>query len=92
MAVTISITDGVETRNINLTEAQTQKLIDTMNNMEAKRYRINEKILPITASGVTPLQQVRNLIIEIIKGTYYQCEKDLIQDTADTSKDSLNFG
>ena len=89
--VTITVTDGVETHTINLNETQSEKLDTAMAYMGAKKYRLHNKIDPIVESGNTELQQLKQVIIEIVKGIYFQVEDDEIDLEAETKKKELEF-
>jgi hypothetical protein len=89
--ITISLTDGTETRDISLNAAQTAKLETAMTYMGAKKYSLENKIDPIVENGNTVLQQTKQVIIEILQGIYLEVERESINLDATVKKQALDF-
>ena len=90
--VTITISDGTETRKINLNADQTDFLYEVMNNMKAHQYKLDDKIDPIIVSGFTELQQVRKVIIEILRGIADQANRRVEMKQADQDANDYEPG
>jgi len=90
--VTISMTDGTETRNINLDTDQADILFEVMQDMKAHQYKLDDKIDPISVSGITELQQLRQVIIQIIRGIANQSYRRAEHDAAEAAASNYEPG